>query len=340
MVEFGNEARASFGMEIEQFSSDVPRSVSNYGPLGDWHSDASGPIETEVGPYKLAKPLAKKVTQKLQDTTGREVPWEWKAASHRSGTADGAGSHVHFHLNDPDSVSLDDKVEAWTIAYNTIVELTPIFAPFFCADWKNGFRSGTTYPRSGEHNVNKWADPQTTRLSQSSIRSSVENGRASRSYKSVTLNGSRHGSKPLTIELRVNDAHTNIAMVGLTMMKKLVVEAIERGWSVKSEGNALNRTYEAVYPDHGRNGIFSDMASSGEISFQENRGIPRLEGQSFDSSLEALQAIIDSFSPKEDGWRDRVSSWVRTANVDANPIDHQQELWTVIDEDSDWEIPA
>ncbi len=338
MVEFGNEARASFGMEIEQFSSDVPRSVSSYGPLGDWHSDASGPIETEVGPYKLAKPLAKKVTQKLQDTTGQEVPWEWKAASNRTGTADGAGSHVHFHLNDPESVSLEDKVEAWTIAYNTIVELTPIFAPFFCADWKNGFRSGTTYPRSGEHNVSKWADPQTTRLSQSSVHQKVETGRASRSYKSVTFNGSRHGSKPLTIELRLNDAHSNIAMVGLTMMKKLVVEAIERGWSVKSEGNALNRTYEAAYPDH-TYGIFSDMQETGEISFLENRGIPRLEGQSFDSAFEALQAIIESFNPKEDGWRDRVSSWVHSGQSSKSPVDNQQELWTVIDEDSDWTIP-
>ena len=347
----GSEARASYGMEIEQTKSNVPSDVhgmdyGDSGTFGGWHTDGSGPIETDLGPYKLAKSLAKKFVRETRAASGSDTPWTWTAANNRVGSANGNGSHVHYELNNPDGISDDEVKEAWTIAYNTIVELTPLMAPFFCHDWVEGFRSGTNYSYGGETNVGHYAEKQTTRLSQDSVWQKVRHGHASRSYDAVTWNGSDVGGKPLTLELRLNDAHPSIAMVGLSMMKKLVVEAIERGWSVKTANGSLDYNWEAAYaPATSRFNLFTTLGDSPSVEFHENRGIPRLEGQSFDSALDALVAVIESFSPKAGSWRDRVmNQWIHetaTGPIEVesvNPHNCQESLWTLLDDD--WVKPV
>lgn len=301
----------SHGMEVEQCSSQAPREVV-FGE--DWHRDGSGPRETDYGPYKQVKSI---LNAFQRDCDGRT--WDW-----HNETADGSGcgSHVHLHVGD----EFDDSTEAWTITWNTMIELTPFMLPMFCADWSSGFRSS----------VDDWASPNTVRYSQSTMERMVSNPNAqSRSYNAVTMNGADYTGKPLTIELRMNEAHPGQAIVGLLFLRRMCGRCVEKGWSPKLAGDRssqLGNIYQAVY---NADNVFEALRNTGPIEFEEGRGIPDV-GESFENALEVFRALLSSMGTDSGNYKDRMKAFTM-ARIDGKhergPEDLSYELWNV-DEDT------
>jgi hypothetical protein len=331
-MDFTDAARASYGLEIEQGGDNITRSYRRTNRWS-WHRDGSGPMETNIGPYKLPKFL---LNEFYRGTREEGHTWSWTAASDTTGSANGHGSHIHFHLEAPADASREDKVEAWTISYNTIVELTPVFAPFWCHDWENGFRHGTTYPHRSGLNVRQWAAPQTTRLSQSSVEREVIRERASRNYDAVTLNGGH--DKPITIELRLNDAFPAMAIAGISILKKIVVAAVERGWSPKRSDDSigLSEMYGAIYDDAADRGLLAAMRRTREIEYQDGRGIPRVGDGSFDSMWDLLEQILESRHPKPGRFKKRAVELVKAGRDRHSPSNNEGALWDMNNDRGDF----
>lgn len=330
------------GMEIEQFPGEVPRAVENYtmnnseGSLDGWHNDASGPRETSIGAYKTTKAILNRF---YTDTRDEDLTWDWHASDGTPGNrAAGAGSHVH--LNVAEDV-FDDTVTAWTIAYNTVAEVFPFLAPFFCHNWQDGFRDGTYY-RSGTLNVKKWAEGQLTRLSPDSVRDRVENPTGyRREYASVTFNPAQTSGKPLTIELRANDAHPAMACNGLLLIRRLTARAIEEGWSPKLENHreTLRACYEKIYERATEVGLIRAMKEpiEGGIVFQEGRGMPDTDQREFDTMWEVLRSIQIAYPQTPGTWRKRACKLVRAGSDACSPHRNTDALWNIDADGDDFE---
>lgn len=336
-------------MEVEQFREDVPAGVRNYvmnnsrGSLTDWHRDASGPREISIGPAKNVKAILNRVYEETRD---QGHTWDW----HASNGSSGAGSHVHLCVARD---LFDDHVAAWTIAYNTAVELFPFLAPFFCHNWEDGFRDGTRR-RGGQLNVEYWAEGTLTRYSQDTVRERVDHPtRYSRSYNSVTFNPSA-GAKPLTIELRANDAHPAMALNGLLLLRRLTGRAIEEGWSPRLENHhqTLRRCYAKIYSRAADVGLLTAMQEpiEGGITFEDDRGLPGDDDRgtsyvnddgSYDSMWDVLRRIMVQFPQTPGTWRKRAHVLVRSGDDTVGPQNNQDALWH-FDADDDafeWDTP-
>jgi len=326
-----NDSRSPFthGMEIEQFPGPLPNPVREYtmnnscGRLTDWHNDASGPRETSIGAYKNCKTILNRF---YQDTRDEDITWDWHGAQNGAG----AGSHVHLCVAGD---VFDDPVTAWTISYNTVTEIFPFLAPYFCHDWENGFREGTSY-RGSELNVEHWAEGQTTRLSQDSVQDRVENPSSyRREYSSVTFNPAQGSGKPLTIELRANDAHPAMALNGLLTIRRVTGRAIEGGWSPKLENHrrTLERVYEKIYRRATDVGLITAMKEpiEGGITFQEGRGIPGVDQREFETAWEVLRAIQVAYPQTPNTWRCRAYNLVRTGRDEYSPANNTEALWNI-----------
>lgn len=310
-------------MEVEQFADHMPRAVyGNTGVLNDWHRDPSGPMETTIGPYKNAKSLLNLFYRGTRDEGNT---WDWRAASALSGRASGAGSHVHLCL-DPDV--FEDTLAGWTIAYNTVVELFPVFAPFFCHDWKRGFRHGTT--SSSGLSIRRWADGTLRRYSQNSMERNVTRPSSfNRSYKSVTLSPRRH-SKPMTVELRANDAHPVMALLGALALRRVTGRMVEREVSPKFENSQRTKEdmYEKIYERATSVGLLTAMQEPLELTFEEGRGIPSVDRRRFDSMFDLLRAIQMAY-PYAPSWRSRGYKLVGAGDDDHSPMNNPNALWAI-----------
>ncbi|UTF55960.1 hypothetical protein [Natronosalvus rutilus] len=315
------------GMEIEQFPGACPREVRNYtmnndrGELTDWHNDMSGPRETSIGAYKNCKTILNRF---YADTRDEDITWDW----HASHEGAGAGSHVHLCVAGD---VFDDPITAWTISYNTVAEVFPFLAPFFCHNWEEGFRDGSQRGYGSSLNVEHWAEGQLTRYSQDSIESHVNRPRSfNRSYNSVTFNPAA-GNKPVTIELRANDAHPAMALNGLLLIRRLTGRAIEGGWSPKLENHraTLEACYETIYRRAADVGLLTAMKEQipGGITFQEDRGLPGIDKREFDTMWEVLRAIMVAFPQTPGTWRKRSHILVRSGRDEYGPQNNPDALW-------------
>lgn len=313
------------GMEVEQFPNELPDAVRNYtmnnyeGDLRDWHDDLSGPRETSLGPAKNVKSI---LTTFYAETRDQDITWDW----HASNGSAGAGSHVHLCMAED---VFDDEITGWTITYNTSVELFPFLAPYFCHNWQEGFRDGTS--RHGGPQVGYWASPTTTRYARSSIRDYVDNPHGySRSYDAVTFN-SADGEKPVTVELRANDAHPAMALNGLLLLRRVAGRAVEGGWSPKLENHTatLEAVYEKVY-DRARDvGLMTAMQEpiEGGITFQAGRGIPGVDQHHFETAFEVLRAIQQAYPQTPGSWRARTEALVAAGEDAYSPANNADALW-------------
>lgn len=289
------------GMEVEQDGGVVPWEIledtrGEY--FGRWESDLSGPREFEnLGPGKQVKNLVRRFTETSRQYDD-EVPWEWH---NETSAGSGCGSHAHITFAD-DTDDRDRFVEGMTIAWNTAVELTPFLAPFFSADWEQGFRSS----------ISRWASPQLTRYSQSTMDRKVRQNN-SRSYDSVTLSP-REGSKPLTVELRLNEAHPAFALVGLTFLRRTMTKAMRGGWSPKLAGDRrsrLNELYRAIYqPD---TGLVEAMQSVGPFRFEVGRGIPGSDVLEYETAWDVLEKIMAVNGIDRGAYDDHVKKLIQAA---------------------------
>lgn len=323
-----NKAPFTLGMEIEQMADRLPHSY-NSGEL-NWHRDGSGPQETDIGGPKTAAAILKQFFKQTRDNPNIGT-WDWHSASARSGQASGCGSHVHLGLVPG---VFEDDVVATTIAYNTVVELAPFFAPFWCHDWERGFRHGTTNGYSGGLNIEKWAKPMTTRVSPSTM-SNVLNGHrppGAGSYPSVRANSSL-GDKPFTAEIRMNDAHPTIALTGLLALRRFTGSAIERGDSVKLSNRdaTLSALYDAIYAGATQDGLMTVLKRplpSGEIRFEDGRGIPRVDQLTFETPFDVLKAILHKFSAVAGTFGYRVRQLILSGEDENSPANNAEQLWT------------
>ena len=291
-----NKIPMTHGMEVEQH--DVPHEIQNdYDNKfwGHWEYDASGPMEMEFGPGKHVKRLIDDFNETALQYD--QQPWTWKS----SDGSTGAGSHVHFNVEMLETE--DDTVTGWTIAYNTILDLLPFFAPFFCHDWEKGFRNGTNY-NPNLLNINKWAKPETTRMSRDRMHG-YYHGRVSREYKSITLNP-RLNDKPMTIELRLSDSHPAFALTGSYFLRKIAKRCFERDASVKIDRQAsdtsdvLKTLYDRIYDLPDRKNMIDVLQEDLKIVFE--REIPGLK-QEYESPWAVLLAIIKDLKPRWDAER-------------------------------------
>lgn len=324
-----NRSPFTHGMEIEQFPAACPRRVRTYtmsndeGTLDGWHDDLSGPRETSIGPYKNGKTI---LNRWYADTRDAGITWDWHASHNDAG----AGSHVHLCLAEE---MFDNHIAGWTVAYNTVVELFPFFAPFFCHNWQDGFRDGTHYS-GGRLNIERWADPQLTRFSTDTVRDRVESPtRYRREYSAVTFNPADDGTgKPLTIELRANDAHPAMALHGLLQVRRVTARAIEAGWSPKLENHraTLSACYDKIYHRATEVGLLTAMQEpiDGGITFKEDRGIPGIDTREFDTMFEVLKAIQRVFRVRRE-WRYRPQQLVSAGRDDYSPHRNPDALWHI-----------
>jgi hypothetical protein len=317
------------GMEVEQCSRRVPHEIredpdGEY--FGEWYDEYQGMRELEdLGPSKRVKGLI----ERFQDTCRQhddEEPWEW---SNETYDGHGCGSHVHMAFQDA-GATREDRVEGYTITWNTAVELTPFLAPFFCADWKNGFRSSVT----------RWAAPQLTRYSQSTMAGRVDGNRA-RSYDSVTLNPGRHSGKPLTIELRLNEAHPATALPGVTFLRRTATKCMREGWSPKLAGDRrsqLTELYDAVYSAAEYDGgIIEAMKSVGPFRFREGRGIPGTDKLEYETAWDVLMKIMAVNGIDRGAYDDHVKKLIQAAGgeLPGTPITCDGEEATVVTDGGD-----
>lgn len=326
------------GIEIEQFPADtnvgpsssaysgnvyvdgMPTNVIRDADILDWHRDGSGPQETTIGPSKMSMTLLKRFFKDTRDK-GEEFTWDWHAAD---SNGRGAGSHVHLCVED----IFDDSPTAWAIAYNTVVELAPFFAPYFCHNWEQGFRDGS-------RSVEQWAKPQTTRLSPETVESMYLSRHSwSRPYKSVLFNppsGGSSGGKPVTIEMRMNDAHPSVALAGLGQMQRISAAAIEAGWSPKlvDRENTLNEAYRRIYAGARRDGLLTAMQEPMDIRFEENRGIPGVKQLEFDSMFDVLKATFNAYPRTPNHWSHRVEHLIRAGRDEFGPQNNSDALWNI-----------
>lgn len=325
-----NQSPFTHGMEIEQFPDDLPSEVRDYtmnnheGSLDGWHNDASGPRETSIGAFKNTKTILNRF---YADTRDEEITWDW----HASNGSSGAGSHVHLCVAED---VFEEPLTAWTIAYNSVVETFPFMAPFFCHNWEKGFRDGTRNHRGSELNVEHWAEGTLTRYSQDTVEERVNNPtRYSRSYESVTFNPAQTSGKPLTVELRANDAHPAMALNGLLLIRRLTGRAIEAGWSPKLENHrsTLEACYEKIYHRATDVGLLTAMKEEidGGITFQEGRGLPGIDKREFDTMWEVMRAIMVDNPQTPGTWRKRSHILVRSGEDEYGPQNNPDALWNI-----------
>lgn len=331
------KAPFSLGMEIEQIGHRLPSGY--YSSELDWELDGSGPMEATIGGPKTTAAMLARFYRATRDSIGT---WEWHAASNTSGQANGCGSHVHLGLVPR---VFEDDVVANTIAYNSVIELAPFFAPFWCHDWERGFRHGTYYGGTfatarGEPNIDTWAVPQTVRASPMSMRRILRGSRApgTTSYPSIRANKSRESeNKPFTCEIRMNDGHPAMALAGLLLLRRVVGNAIERGDSVKlaNRDATLRALYNAIYTEARSEGLMTVMKRplpSGEIRFMEGRGLPGISALTFETPFDvlcALQSKYQTCSVAESRMSRRPNELVRTGDDRNSPSRNNRTLWDV-----------
>lgn len=329
-----DSAPFTHGMEIEQFTGNVPRRAREYtmsnshGVLRDWHNDGSGPRETAIGPIRNVHSVLRKF---YADTRDEGITWDWHSygTRHRGGRSGGAGSHLHLRPI-VENFPMADELDVWTISHNAVTELVPVLAPFFCHDWEDGFREGRTN-RNGQLLARKWAD-RNTRLSRDSVRRNL-NGRASRSYKAVTFNPPL-GDKPLTLELRGNDAHPAMALAGLLVLRRVVAHCIEQDCSPKlvNHRETHRELFTTVYDDAADMGLMRAMKVpfDSPIRFESDRGIPKVGEGPFDSPFDLLMAILREYYAEPGTWRARAHMLVKAGRDEWGPqANTEWALWHI-----------
>jgi hypothetical protein len=134
--------------------------------------------------------------------------------------------------------------------------------------------------------------------------------------KAVTLSP-RRGSKPTTVELRMNEAHPAFALVGLTFLRRTMTKAMRGGWSPKLAGNRrarLNELYRAIYSaDRYEDGLVGAMKSAGPFRFEEGRGIPGSDQLEYDSAWDVLLKVMAVNGIDRGAYDDHVKKLVQAA---------------------------
>jgi len=274
----------TFGFEIEQQPGDIPLRLRR---IYHWHPDGSGPLETTFGGGAFPAAEVKKFVQHVL----KIGPWEWKSEymgrrpREHYDSLMGCGSHIHLRVRE-DLIPREQLLEAWTTAYNTLIECVPLLTPMFI--W--GHRGRDFIPRKS---LLTWAPIQTKRMSTAEMEPYLRDPTTFlREYKDVTMNparaeGSRtaeqRGSaKPLTMEVRTCETHISFAYVVALLLNHFIRDSIERGFlspKLRDRERVLESITHAIKKSiEDQKSLYLKMNEEvGPLDFMPGRSIPNMQ---------------------------------------------------------------
>jgi len=266
----------SFGFEFEQRPDDISPEVRG---MYRWEHDLSGPLET-------ALPPAIHPGRAIFGFLRRVGPhrWEWKGEYDHIG----CGSHMHFRVREE---LVPDVVEAWTCLYNTLVECVPLMLPLFSAWVAKPYRTS----------VGRWAYPNIRRFNPARMAYFLRPEWHGREYNYVTLNRHRGVEKPLTIEVRLVEAHPAFSYTAAILLNRIVRKCFERGFlspKLHDRVRVLRETLDRLYADMyaGRmKPAYAYLEETADLRFV--REIPGL-ARSYGDALELFDDLLLEYLPR------------------------------------------
>lgn len=204
-VKYYRKMPVSCGFEIEQWSGNITRRVRT---IYDWHIDGSGPLETTLGPALYP---GREIHSFLRNIGADR--WKWTGELPPEAENRGCGSHIHFRVREELAV---DVLQAWTCLYNTMIEVFPILLPLVSAFTMKPLRR-----EAGE-----WAKAVTLRYTPVRMARFLRYDFDGREYHYVTPN--KHAAKPLTLEMRLNEAHPSLAYCTAILINRIARKCFDR----------------------------------------------------------------------------------------------------------------
>lgn len=288
-VKYYKPMPVTFGFEIEQNDRDICLELRG---LYEWHYDGSGPLETAIGPATYPGRLVRSF---IDNVKRYGCVWQWKhelpPVSRRPYA--GCGSHIHFRPRDTIPYIYAQWVEAWTVAWNTMVEVVPFILPIFAWGDRTKLYFRSSAPR--------WATFVTHRLSPASVRVFLDPNYVGHPYGGIAWNRKTR-DKPLTLEIRFNETHLSIAYYASIIINRIIRKCYERAFnSPKLLTGIRTRILNAIedaYKDACRwkANLYETLADIGPIEFEPGREIPLLRRR-YEKYFDLFDDIIRKYTP-------------------------------------------
>jgi len=254
-----------------------------------WCLDGSGPIETQLGPSKKGAALVEKFVRTVHDN---DIQWNWTSYNEGSYTNVNCGSHMHFRLVEDLFLSQHEKEEAWSILYNTLVDLSMLTIPLLAYGGYTNYEDYYIWDgRDDEFNkrnyrfrksANYYSRLKTTRYKPSTLARKMAEQHGRYGYHDhIMLN--KNPGKPLTIEVRLAETHPAIAYFTLNLYSQVIREAIKSGESpkigrTKSERDRIIENIDnAIFNQSDDVSLWQSLEQVSDINFARNKPIPRLK---------------------------------------------------------------
>lgn len=287
-VEVYRKMPVSFGFEIEQNDADICPPLRR---VYHWHRDGSGPLETTFGPGMYPGRLVHTFIKNVKEYG---CVWFWRGEYMIAprGYA-GCGSHVHFRPRDDVRRVAQNWVEAWCTTFNTLVECVPLVLPFFA--WGRGLPEPFTFRET----IIRWARLSSRRLNPLATERFLDPTWSGRTYDHVTFN-ERTDTKPLTLEIRVNESHPAIAYAGCIILNRIIRRCIDRGFvspKLRERNIFFSRIEGAIARSIEENrSIYETLENVIPPPFEPGRQIPLLRTR-YDTYMDLFDDIIENYIP-------------------------------------------
>ncbi len=188
----------TIGMEVEVEKSYLAEKHHN------WEDDHSGPKENQSGVHTNPTDLAKEISK-----------WSYVQSG---GFNSSCGSHFHISmLEKPLEMDFSTYWEKCTIYFQTYRVLTPFFSPFFAGSRS---KQDDFHYRS---NVMHWAG-MPEEVGSASL-SNWSGGK--KNWWCAPHNNGRHGKKPMTVEIRLNEAPPLSAATGADLICRIALQLVQ-----------------------------------------------------------------------------------------------------------------
>jgi hypothetical protein len=222
--------------------------------------------------------------------------------------------------------------DVWATAHNTLIEIYPFILPLFCAGAPNVFRFRVS--------AVDWASLNYRRYSPSEMREYYLNSYyRGHPFEAVAMNRKGY-DKPLTFELRLNEAHPASAYLIIVICNRIIRRCYERGYlspkivaslgerdelytSLRDAVRASARENRDLYEELEK-AVESWVRKYGPIRFEPE--IPRLKKQ-YDSYFKIFKDILYQYTHWMNPFEYRM--YQLYANK-GNPRKNWKEMWFVM----------
>jgi len=336
-AEVGRAVPFTSGLEIEQSPRDInlrvlcrrfydnchhrtyPDTYNHNSPY-DWCHDLSGPVETQIGPTVFAAGAVKKFIE-FVNKSGATWVWRNEYGHHTQYDHIGCGSHLHFRLRE----ELFDTLElptAWAILWNTLSDLSLLLLPLLC----HGSTLRNVY--NFRSSANRWCQINSMRYSPRKFQTDYLLNRNAIRNNGYHITANRRSGKPLTIELRLNEAHPAVSYFTINYMSMILREIYKREWSIKISnrskliGQIDDIAIKQYYTNTSLWTLLDSTGPMGPIEFEAGREVPRCKTY-YRSYLECFDDILTKY------WQSR-PPMVRVGNLFRQrgiPYKNSNALW-------------